>query len=87
MGLARREGALAVTTPGAQYDVVDVGGSLALGGTLDVELLYGFQPHAGQTFDILNFDPASLAGEFAAISLPDLGGGLAWDTSNVRRQS
>jgi T5SS/PEP-CTERM-associated repeat protein len=74
---------LAGTTAGSQYDVVDVGGSLALGGTLDVELLYGFQPQAGQTFDILNFDPASLSGEFAAIDLPDLGGGLAWDTSNL----
>ena len=74
---------LAGTTAGSQYDVVDVGGTLALGGTLDVDLLYGFQPHAGQTFDILNFDPANLSGEFAALDLPDLGGGLAWDTSNL----
>ena len=74
---------LAGTTPGSQYDVVDVGGSLALAGTLDVELLYGFQPQVGQTFDILNFDPANLSGEFDAIDLPDLGGGLSWDTSNL----
>ena len=74
---------LAGTSPGSQYDVLDVGGNLALGGTLDVELIYGFRPQAGQTFDILNFDPAALSGEFDAIDLPDLGGGLSWDTSNL----
>lgn len=74
---------LAGTTPGSQYDQVTIDGQAALAGTLDVELLNGFHPHAGQTFDILNFDPANLSGEFAAISLPDLGGGLAWDTSSL----
>jgi T5SS/PEP-CTERM-associated repeat protein len=74
---------LAGTLPGSQYDTVTIGGLAALGGTLDVELLYGFQPQAGQTFDILNFDPASLASEFGAIDLPALGGGLSWDTSNL----
>jgi len=34
-----------------------VGGSLALGGTLDVNLLYGFRPQPGQTFDILDSSP------------------------------
>ena len=74
---------LAGTLPGSQYDVVDVGGQLALGGTLDVELLYGFHPQAGQTFDILDFDPEDLSGRFSAFDLPDLGGGLSWDTSNL----
>jgi len=74
---------LAGTTPGTQYDVLDVGGSLALGGTLDVDLLYGFRPQAGQTFDILDFDPENLSGRFSAFDLPDLGGGLLWDTSNL----
>ena len=74
---------LAGTAPGSQYDVVDVGGRLALAGTLDVKLLYGFRPHAGQTFDILNFDPAALSGKFDAVDLPNLGGGLSWDTSGL----
>jgi len=72
---------LAGTTPGSQYDVLDVGGSLTLGGTLDVDLLYGFRPQAGQTFDILDFDPENLSGRFSAFDLPALGGGLSWDTS------
>jgi hypothetical protein len=71
------------TTPGSQYDTVTIGGQASLDGTLDVELLYGFRPQAGQTFDILNFDPANLAGSFDTINLPDLGGGLSWDTSNL----
>jgi hypothetical protein len=74
---------LAGTAPAAQYDVLGVGGSLVLGGTLDVELLYGFRPQAGQAFDILDFDPANLSGRFDAVNLPDLGGGLSWDTSNL----
>jgi hypothetical protein len=65
------------------YDVLDVGGTLGLAGTLDVDLLYGFRPQAGQTFDILDFDPANLAGTFDTINLPVLGGGLSWDTSNL----
>jgi len=68
---------------GAQYDAIRVDGTLALGGTLDVDLLYGFRPHAGQTFDILDFDPENLSGRFSAFDLPDLGGGLSWDTSNL----
>ena len=68
---------------GAQYDAIRVDGTLALGGTLDVDLLYGFRPQAGQTFDILDFDPENLSGRFSAFDLPDLGGGLSWDTSNL----
>jgi T5SS/PEP-CTERM-associated repeat protein len=74
---------LAGAMPGSQYDVLDVGGQLALGGTLDVELLYGFRPQPGQMFDILDFDPENLSGRFSAFDLPDLGGGLSWDTSNL----
>jgi hypothetical protein len=69
--------------PGSQYDTVAFGGRAALAGTLDVDLLGGFQPQAGQTFDILDFDPEDLSGRFSAFDLPDLGGGLSWDTSNL----
>jgi fibronectin-binding autotransporter adhesin len=82
-GASRLVAELAGTAPGSQYDVLDVGGSLALAGTLDVNLLYGFQPQPGQMFDILDFDPANLSGRFAAFDLPDLGGGLSWDTTNL----
>ncbi|MBE3100269.1 MAG: PEP-CTERM sorting domain-containing protein [Planctomycetes bacterium] len=69
--------------PGSRYDTVDVAGQCVLDGTLDVELLYGFRPQAGQVFDILGFDPAGLSGRFDAVNLPDLGGGLEWDTSGL----
>jgi hypothetical protein len=68
-------------TPGGQYDVLDVAGDLGLGGTLDVALIYGFVPHAGDAFDLFNW--GGVAGEFEAVNLPALGGGLGWDTSNL----
>ncbi|MCX5654460.1 MAG: PEP-CTERM sorting domain-containing protein [Planctomycetota bacterium] len=68
-------------TPGGQYDVLDMAGNLGLGGTLNVALIYGFVPHAGDAFDL--FDWGALAGEFDAVNLPALGGGLSWDTSNL----
>ena len=51
-------------------------------GTLAVSLLDGFQPEKGNSFDLLNFE--SFTGEFDHIELPDLGPGLAWDTSLLR---
>jgi T5SS/PEP-CTERM-associated repeat protein len=80
---ARLVAELGGTQPGSQYDTVGFGGRAALAGTLDVDLLGGFQPQAGQTFDILDFDPGDLSGRFSAFDLPDLGGGLSWDTSNL----
>jgi len=80
---ARLLAELGGTKPGSQYDTVAFGGRAALAGTLDVELLGGFQPQAGQTFDILDFDPGNLSGRFSAFDLPDLGGGLSWDTSSL----
>ena len=77
---ARLVAELAGRTPGSQYDVVDVGGLFALAGEFDVTLLDGFAPAYGDTFDLLDW--GSRAGEFDALNLPALGGGLAWDTSN-----
>jgi hypothetical protein len=68
------------TARGSQYDALDVTGSLSLGGALDVSLINGFTPSAGQTFDILNW--GSLAGAFSSISLPTLAG-LTWNTSQL----
>ncbi|MCX5670264.1 MAG: PEP-CTERM sorting domain-containing protein [Planctomycetota bacterium] len=70
---------LAGLARGSQYDALDVGGTLALGGTLDVRLLDGYMPLYGDTFDLLNW--GGVAGEFDAVSLPALAGGLAWDAS------
>jgi hypothetical protein len=54
------------TTPGSQYDQVNVTGSASLDGTLDISLVNGFGPSAGQTFQVLSF--AGGSGNFATIN-------------------
>jgi hypothetical protein len=66
---------------GTEFDHLHVGGFMSLGGTLEVELWGGFEPSLGQSFDL--FDAGSVSGQFSAIELPKLGGGLAWDTSHL----
>jgi hypothetical protein len=70
---------LASTTPGAHQ--LQVTGGLSLDGTLDVSLLYGFTPHPGSLFDILDW--GSLAGTFNTLQLPTLTGGLSWNSSRL----
>jgi T5SS/PEP-CTERM-associated repeat protein len=69
------------TTLGDEYDHLRVLGLMELAGVLDVDLLYGFEPSLGQTFDL--FDAGAVSGRFSAIELPALGGGLAWDTGSL----
>jgi len=64
-----------------QYDQLLIAGNLQVGGQLQVDLLDGFVPEAGDLFDILDF--ATLSGNFAAMNLPVLDGGLVWDTSQL----
>jgi hypothetical protein len=52
-----------------------------LDGKLSVELLDGFQPGAGDAFDVLDWD--ALSGTFSQVSLPELSPGLGWDTSRL----
>ena len=68
------------TAAGSQYDQINVTGQLVLDGTLEISLINGFTPSAGQTFDILNW--GSLAGAFSSIELPTLPG-LSWNTSQL----
>jgi fibronectin-binding autotransporter adhesin len=63
-----------------QFDQLNLTGALAAGGTLDIDLIGGFSPAAGNTFDILDFTTAT--GSFT-LSLPALTGGLAWNTSGL----
>ena len=63
-----------------QFDKLSLTGTLAAGGTLDVDLINGFTPTAGNSFDMLDFTTAT--GAFA-LSLPALGGGLSWNTSQL----
>jgi RHS repeat-associated protein len=54
------------TTLGSQYAQLNVQGNATLGGTLNINLVNGFGPALGQTFQILNF--AAATGTFAAIN-------------------
>jgi len=38
-------------------------------------------PQGGEVFDIMDF--AGVSGGFGTLSLPALGGGLSWDTSDL----
>ncbi len=73
-------------TPCSQFDRFIVQNRLALNGaTLELRLLNGFAPQAGDSFDVLDW--GVLEGEFGALNvnaaqLPD---SLAWDSSEVLR--
>ncbi len=69
------------TTPGGGYDQIRSSGALALGGTLQVSLINGFTPAAGESFNL--FDWTGTSGTFATLALPALGSGLAWNTAQL----
>src|SRR5262249_14109805 len=50
------------TTAGGSYDQIQATGALSLGGTLVVSLINGFNPAAGNAFDVLDW--SSLSGTF-----------------------
>ena len=54
------------TTAGSQYDQLISSGQLTLGGTLQLSLISGFTPAAGQSFNL--FDWQSLVGTFSSLS-------------------
>jgi hypothetical protein len=55
-------------TAGTAYDQLVVSGTVTLGGTLNVTLINGFTPPAGQQFTILTY--AAETGAFATVHLP-----------------
>lgn len=64
------------------FDQLIVGDVLSVGNAaLDINLVGGYVPTAGDSFDILNF--ASASGSFDTSGLPVLGGTLAWNTANL----
>ncbi|XAL98100.1 PEP-CTERM sorting domain-containing protein [Phycisphaeraceae bacterium D3-23] len=76
MATANTQIELAGTNPGSQHDQVNNLKSTTLGGTLDIQLINGFDPEQGDTFDIFNL--ATSTGTFADILLPLLDTGLGW---------
>jgi autotransporter-associated beta strand protein len=69
------------TSRGNQYDSILTTGLLTIGGTLNVSLINGFNPTAGQSFDVLDW--GSRSGTFTSIVLPVLSVGKTWDTSGL----
>jgi hypothetical protein len=61
------------------YDRFDVTGAFNFGGALDVSLVNGFTPQAGDRFDLFDFS-AGLGG-FSSIHLPALDPSLSWNTN------
>ncbi len=68
------------TTPGSQYDQLRVSGLATLNGTLNMTLLGGFTPAAGETFDVFS---GPTTGSFTQVNMPALSNGLSWDTSSL----
>jgi T5SS/PEP-CTERM-associated repeat protein/probable HAF family extracellular repeat protein len=62
----------------SQHDLLEIAGTAALGGALDVSLIDGFMPLAGDRFEIVSAG-AGLSGAFATQDLPALGERLMWD--------
>jgi T5SS/PEP-CTERM-associated repeat protein len=60
------------------FGQVQVGNTATVAGTLQVDLVGGFEPQAGDTFQIVTAGVAR-SGTFATENLPVLGGGLTWD--------
>jgi hypothetical protein len=59
-----------------------VDGTLGLAGTLHVDLLDGFVPSPGATFQLFS-STGALSGSFATLQLPPLPADRAWDDSNL----
>jgi hypothetical protein len=67
------------TAAGTQYDVLNITSTANLGGTLNVDLISGFKPTVGESFDIMNY--SSETGTFTKLNLPKLAGGDTWAIS------
>ena len=67
------------TDRGADYDAIDVAGTARLGGSLSIDLIGGFSPELGDSFEVLSY--GACGGEFDSILLPGLSGGLAWQVA------
>ncbi len=63
---------IAGTTAGTDHDVLEVGGTLTLDGTLDVQLTDAFSPQAGD--ELILMQAASIQGDFDEVNLPGVDG-------------
>ena len=63
------------------YSILEVTGSASLAGTLSVELIDGFMPSGGASYDLLSA-AGGITDNGMTFDLPTLSGGLFWDTSD-----
>jgi hypothetical protein len=75
---------IAGANPGFGYDVIFSTGQFIADGTLTVNLISGFEPTLGQSFNMLDF--TTLTGTFDTFHLPVLNPGLIWSTSQLYTQ-
>jgi hypothetical protein len=70
-------GTLSVDIGGASsFGEIDVTGQATLAGTLDINLVGGFTPTAGQSYVIMTYD--SVSGSFDTVNGTTIGGGLSF---------
>lgn len=77
--IATLEAEIAGTSPGIEFDVLDIDGTVDLAGTLEV-LLLGYNPVQGDSFEIIAAD-GGVNGTFASEVLPGLDPGLMWSVN------
>jgi hypothetical protein len=65
---------------GTEHDAITFTTGALLGGTLDLQLINGFEPALGNAFDLFN---GPTTGSFSSIIFPPLGPGRTWDASNL----
>ncbi|MEX2168349.1 MAG: hypothetical protein WD851_03490 [Pirellulales bacterium] len=75
------DGILEIELGDIASDRLVVNGEASLGGILNVSLLEGLTPTASQSFNILDWE--STSGTFSSINLPEISGGLQWNTSQL----
>ncbi|MCO6044295.1 right-handed parallel beta-helix repeat-containing protein [Aeoliella sp. ICT_H6.2] len=66
----------------SEFDRLEVLGNLTLEGTLEVSLLEGYRPKAGDTFELLAWSGGSDIA-FESALFPELDSGVAWDQSQL----
>jgi hypothetical protein len=80
------DGVLSIDLASAgSFDKLVVNSNVQLAGLLEVNLLGGYEPALGATFDVLDWT-GSASGAFELLVLPDLDAALAWDTSLLDAQ-
>jgi hypothetical protein len=67
------------TASGSQYDTLDAGGDVTLGGAIDVDLLGNFVPTIGSVFQVVS-TTGNVSGKFSTASLPAVEN-AAWQLS------